>query len=502
VTLASHSGVDGHNLRGRVLRGLGWKVATQIVMQGSRAIVAVALARLLLPEQFGLAMMAVVVSSLALIFSDLALGAALIQRKELTEADRSTVFWLSVTVGLGFSCACALLAGPLAALYGEPRVESLFVLISPIFVLTALGSTHTTLLTREMDFKSLEIRMMVGTLAGAAVGVSAAAFGMGSEAVIIQYLTTSTACTLLVWVTLRWRPRLIFSVASLRSLGAYSARVFGSRVLWYVSRNADSLLIGRVLGAAALGAYTIAYNLMLVPFSKVAGPIQEVMFPAMARIQNDRARIGSIWLRVNHIVAAFALPAMLGLVVVAPEFVSVVLGDRWQAAVTPIQILAWVGALQSLVRLNGIVQQACDRADIMFRWALVTAAANLVAFGVGVSWGIVGVATAYAVANTVLQPANVWLTGRIVGVPFGTFWRNLAGTARATAVMLIAIVPLRQLLLAEHAGAELRLGAVVVAGAVVYVLACAVLDRPLLDELRSLRGRRAPRAVAAPAHAG
>ena len=492
---------DGHSLRGRVLRGLGWKVATQVVLQGSRAIVSVALARLLLPEEFGLAMMAVVVSTLALIFSDMALGAALIQRKELTQADRSTVFWLSVIVGTVFTTACALLAGPLAALYDEPRVESLFVLISPVFVLTALGSTHTTLLTREMDFKSLEIRMMLGTLAGAAVGVTAAAMGVGSEAIIIQYLITAATSTVLVWVTLRWRPSLIFSTATLRSLGGYSARVFGSRVLFYVSRNADSLLIGRFLGPAALGAYTVAYNVMLVPFSKLAGPIQEVMFPAMARIQDDRRRIGSIWLRVNHIVAAFALPGMLGLIVIAPEFVSVVLGDRWQAAVTPIQILAWVGVLQSLVRLNGSVQQACDRTDVMFRWSLLIASANLVAFAVGVSWGIVGVAVAYALTNTLLQPVNVWLTGRIVGISLATFCRNLAGTVRATAVMLAAIVPLRQLLVAEDVADSLRLAAVVVVGGAVYALAAALLDRPLLDELRSLRRGRAPRAVASPAPA-
>jgi O-antigen/teichoic acid export membrane protein len=400
-----------------------------------------------------------------------------------------------------FTAACALLAGPLAALYDEPRVESLFVLISPVFVLTALGSTHTTLLTREMDFKSLEIRMMLGTLAGAAVGVTAAAMGVGSEAIIIQYLITAATSTVLVWVTLRWRPSLIFSTATLRSLGGYSARVFGSRVLFYVSRNADSLLIGRFLGPAALGAYTVAYNVMLVPFSKLAGPIQEVMFPAMARIQDDRRRIGSIWLRVNHIVAAFALPGMLGLIVIAPEFVSVVLGDRWQAAVTPIQILAWVGVLQSLVRLNGSVQQACDRTDVMFRWSLLIASANLVAFAVGVSWGIVGVAVAYALTNTLLQPVNVWLTGRIVGISLATFCRNLAGTVRATAVMLAAIVPLRQLLVAEDVADSLRLAAVVVVGGAVYALAAALLDRPLLDELRSLRRGRAPRAVASPAPA-
>jgi PST family polysaccharide transporter len=342
--------------------------------------------------------------------------------------------------------------------------------------------------------------MMVGTLIGAVVGVSAAVAGAGAEAIIVQYLVTAASSTLLVWMTLRWRPTLQVSIASLRSLGGYSARVFGSRVLFYVSRNADSLLIGRFLGASALGAYTVAYNIMLVPFSKVAGPIQEVMFPAMSRIQDDRPRIGSLWLRVNHVVAAFSLPAMLGLVVAAPEFVTVVLGERWAAAVTPVQILAWVGFLQSLVRLNGSVQQACDRTDLMFRWALLIATANLAAFAVGVNWGIVGVAAAYAITNSLLQPVNVWLTGRIVGISVWTFCRNLLGTAQATALMLAAIVPLRQLLLGEGVSAFPRLLAIVVVGGLVYVVACLFFDRRLVAELRSLR-RRAPRGVPRPAAA-
>jgi O-antigen/teichoic acid export membrane protein len=344
--------------------------------------------------------------------------------------------------------------------------------------------------------------MMLGTLVGAAVGVTAAALGVGAEAIVAQYLTTAAVSTVLVWITLRWRPSLVFSIASLRSLGGFSARVFGSRVAFYVSRNADSLLVGRFLGPAALGAYTVAYNIMLVPFSKLAGPIQEVMFPAMARIQDDRERIGSIWLRVNHVVAAFALPAMLGLIVVAPDFVSVLLGDRWHAAVTPIQILAWVGVLQSLVRLNGSVQQACDRTDVLFRWSLLIAGANVVAFAVGVSWGIVGVSVAYAITNTLLQPVNVWLTGRIVGISLTTFCRNLAGVARATVVMLAAIVPLRALLVAGDVGAPARLAAVMLAGGVIYAVASALLDRKLLEELRALRRRRGPRGIASPAPAG
>jgi O-antigen/teichoic acid export membrane protein len=488
-------------LRSRVMNGLGWKLATQVVLQGSRAIVSVILARLLLPEEFGLAMMAVVVASLALIFSDLAFGAALIQRSELDQRDCSTVFWVSVAVGAVFSVACALGSAVLAQLYSEPRVAPLFLAISPIFFVTAVGTTHMTLLTRNMEFRRLELRTMISTLAGACVGVTAAALGAGAEAIIAQFLVTAAVGTTLLWFSLPWRPSFVVSLTSLRSLGGFSARVFSSRLLFYVSRNADSLLIGRFLGAAALGAYTIAYNIMLVPFAKIAGPIQEVLFPAFARIQDDRGRIGSIWLRTIHVVAAIALPAMLGLVVVAPDFVTVVLGPRWEPAIELIQILAWVGVLQSLVRLNSSVQQACDRTDLLLRWAVLIAASNVFAFAVGLTWGVVGVASAYAITNTLLQPLNMWQTGRIVGVSPWAFVMNLAGVAQATALMIAVILPLRALLVSEGVPAGARLVLVTGAGIAAYAGGCLWRDRRLVREVRSIVARRGRARTAVPAPA-
>jgi O-antigen/teichoic acid export membrane protein len=489
-TDSSPPATGSSGLRGRVVSGLAWKAATQLVLQGSRTIVSIALARLLLPEEFGLAMMAVVVSSLALIFSDLALGAALIQRKQLSQDDRSTVFWISVTVGSVLTGVGVLLAAPVADFYGEPRVEPLFAAIAPLFLVTALGSTHVALMTREMNFRGLELRLMGATLVGAAVGVVAAALGAGAMAIIAQHLTTAAVSTVLVWLACPWRPSLRVSIQSLRSIGSFSANVFGSRLLFYLSRNADSVLIGRFLGPAALGAYTIAYNIMLVPFSKLAGPVQEVLFPAFARLQDRPERMGEIWLRVNRTVAAVSLPAMTGLVVVAPDFVPVVLGQRWDAAVEPIQILAWVGFLQSLTRLNSSVLQARDRTGLLLRWSLLITGANIVAFAVGLTWGVTGVAAAYAISNTLLQPVNLWLTGRTVGVSLRRFIGSLSHVVQATALMAAAILPVRVILVAESVPAPARLATVVAIGLLTYAVACAWRAPELVDELRILRTRR------------
>lgn len=484
-------------LRARVLRGLGWKVVSFVSLQLSRLIVVVVLARLLSPRDIGLAAMVLAFSSLILVFSDLALGAALIQRRELSERDRSTVFWTSVGAGTLFMLIGFAVAGPISAFYGEPEVRALFLGFSLSFLVTALGSTHSALLVREMNFRSLELRLIAGNLAGAGVGIGLAAAGFGAWAIIAQQLAVAGTSTLLLWVFSGWRPHFVYSRESLRILGRFGGNVFGTRLLFYLSRNADNLLIGRFLGPAALGAYSIAYNIMLVPFEKIAGPVQDVLFPAFSRMQDLPTEMGSVWLRAIRFVAALTLPAMLGLAVVADDFVHVVLGSRWEAAVPVIQILAGVGFLQSLVRLNSSILQARDRTGLLFRWSLLVTGANVVAFAVGVQWGIVGVAAAYALSNILLQPVNVYLTARTVGISLLEFTRNLSGVTQAGLAMAVCVLGVRTLLVHEGLPPAARLLLSVLVGLAVYLPLVAWRAPEIVGELTQLRRGGPGRAAAA-----
>jgi O-antigen/teichoic acid export membrane protein len=483
------------DLRARVLGGVAWKVASQLVLQGSRIVVAVVIARLLAPHDYGLAAMALIFASLVLVFSDLALGAALVQRRELTEDDRSTVFWTSMAAGLAFTLAGIAASGPIARFYGEPAVRPLFAALSLAFVVTSLGTVQSAVLTRTMDFRRLELTVMVGNLGGAAVGVGAALGGAGAWAIILQQLVTASLCSLLLFAVCPWRPHLRFSGASLRSLRAFSANVFGQRVLYYLHRNTDNLLVGRFVGAAALGVYGLAYNVMLVPFTRLAGPLQEVLFPAFSRMQDDPRRIADAWIRVTRLVAALAMPALVGLAVVAPDFVQVVLGRRWAEAAPVLQILVWVGLLQSLQTLNSGILIALDRTRLLFRYSVAFFAAHLVAFLIGVHFGILGVATGYAISSTIVEPAFSWLTARTLGISPLEIPRALVGVAQAAAVMGVSLVAARALLVHAHAAPGLRLAALTLLGASIFAAACMWRAPEVMNEVRALLRRRTRAAV-------
>lgn len=478
------------SIRSSVLHGVGWKVVSQIVLQLSRIAVAVVIARLLSPRDFGLAGMALIFSSLVLVFSDLALGAALVQRPTLTERDRSTTFWIGVAAGLFFTGIGIAASGPLADFYGEPEVRPLFAALSLSFLVTSLGTTQTALLTREMNFRTLELRIMTGTIAGAAVGIALAVKGEGPWAIIAQQLTIAVVSTTILWAASPWRPRLVFSVASLRELAGFGGNVLGHRLLYYLHRNVDNLLVGRFIGPAALGAYSIAYNVMLVPFSRIAGPLQEVLFPAFARMQDDPDRIVRVWTRVTRLVASFSVPSLLGIIIVAPEFVHTVLGERWSEVVPLLRILAWVGLLQSLQTLNGDILQALDRTSLLLRYTIVFFLVHLTAFVIGLHWGVVGVAAGYAISSTIVEPLYAWVTCRTLGIPLRAFAGPLAGVFQAAALMSGFVLVLQRLLVHEGVPSGARLGLLVLAGAVAFAGTCAWRAPEITSDLRALAGGR------------
>jgi O-antigen/teichoic acid export membrane protein len=428
--------------------------------------------------------MALVFSSLAFLLADVGLASALVQREELREIDRSTAFWVSAALGTALTLAAVALAGPIASLYGEPEVENLFRVLSLSFLFTTLGTTQGALLIRDLQFRSLELRTMVNTAAGVATAIVIAARGGGAWALIGQQVVSTGVSTALLWRASNWRPHLVFSRESLRELIGFGGFVFGSRFLFYLNRNVDNFLVGRYLGAAALGPYTLAYNVMLIPLTRLAQPVQQVFFPAMTRIR-DPIRIGRLWLRASRVVAAVAAPALLGLAVVAPDFVVVVLGSQWDDAVPVLQILTWVGLLQALQGQNEAVLQTLARTRTLFRFSLVATAASIVAYAVGLAWGIVGVAAAYAVAMTVVEPYYAWLTARRVGVPLRDVIGAFRGVLEAAVSMAVIVLATRLLLVSLDVPPSLRLVAAIAVGVAVYVPLCRLRAPEVLRETRS-----------------
>jgi polysaccharide transporter, PST family len=488
---------DTSGIGSRIVSGVAWKALSQVTLQLSRMAVALVLARLLTPHDWGLAAMVLLFSGIVVVFTDNALGTALIQRRELLPGDRSTVFWTSVVIGLALMLGGFALAGPLAQFYGEPVVRSLFAVTSIGFFVSALRMTSTALLVRDMQFRTLELCQIAATLLGAVTGITMAVADYGAWAIVGQQLAETTALTVLVLCLMRWRPSLTFSVATLRRLGRFAGNVFAENLFFQAGRNSSTLLIGRFLGASSAGVYALATNVILVPFSRIAAPLQQVFFPAFSQMSDDRPRVADVWIRATRLVGAISIPSLVGLMIVAPDMVQVVLGPKWSEATRVIQVLAWVGIIQSVQALSAEVLLALNRSGTLLRFTMLWFATTIVAFAVGVHWGIIGIAVSYAAATTLIEPLRTFLTTRALEISFWTFVRAFGGVAQATALMALAVAGTRMALIESGAPTAARLMALVVIGAVVYALGLLWRAPEIRDEGRSVmagrRRRRAPR---------
>lgn len=489
------------DLRARMARGVAWKITSQAIAQGSRLVVGLLLARLLAPADFGLAALALTVVTGLQVLGDIGLGAALIQRPHLTEAERSTAFWCTLVLSVLLAGVMVAIAGPVAAFFHQPGLAPMLMALSSVVALNALSAVQKALLTRDLKFRSLESRQIAATLCGAVVALALAFSGAGAWAIAGQWITQAVVAAVLLWILCRWRPHLTVDRAALRSLGGFGLNVTGTQILFFLNRSTDNVLIGRGLGSAALGAYNIAYQLMLFPLTQVAGIVADVLYPALSRLQGDIAALRHTWLRTTRLVASVCAPVMLGLVAVAPDLVPVLLGEKWSAAIPVMQVLAPVGLLQSLQRFNSGVLQARDRTGALLRFSILSYALACVGFVAGLSFGITGVAVGYALATLAAAPIYLVITTRAAQGTVPEALRAIAGPVGAGAAAGVAAAVCGPACQAAGLDGHLpRLVLGVLAGALVYLPALRLLAPDVVADAlaaaRSLRDRRRPRAAA------
>jgi len=215
-----------------------------------------------------------------------------------------------------------------------------------------------------------------------------------------------------------------------------------------------------------------------------------VFSPAFSRIQDEPERIAATWARVARLMAAVTVPALAGLVVVAPDFVPLVLGEQWRASVPVVQVLAWVGIVQALQALNMDILMARDRTRTIFRFSILLCSAHLIAFSVGLQWGVIGVATAYAISTTLIEPISTVLAARSLGVSPMVFFRSVGRVFQAAIGMCLAVLLLREGLIDGDVAPAARLVMCIGFGAVVYGGLVLWRVPELAEEARNLLARR------------
>jgi PST family polysaccharide transporter len=225
--------------------------------------------------------------------------------------------------------------------------------------------------------------------------------GAGAYSLVAQTITAAAVSSLQLWLITDWRPKWGWSAREASGLWGFAGHLVGFNTINYFSRNADGMVIGRFLGADALGAYSLAYRIMVFPVQNLTFVATRALFPVMSRRQSFPDELGQLYLRTLSVIALFTAPMMAGLFVLREPFVLVVLGSKWTAVIQIIAFLAPVGFIQSLNCSTGTVFAARGRTDLLFRLGVFGAIVQVSAFLIGLRWGVTGVAACYLVANVI-----------------------------------------------------------------------------------------------------
>lgn len=404
--------------------------------QAFQFLVSIVMARLLLPSQFGETALVYSIAAFAQIFTDLGLSAAVVHANRVTEDLLSSAFWLNAISGVALTLVVSALAVPISLIYGEPDLVGLLILVSLNFTFS-LGAVQLALLERSFNFQRIAIVETSSSFIGMAAVPVAALLGLGVYSLVLGPLLTTCLLSASLWASVRWWPSRWASRATIHELWNFSRGLVGFNAVNYWSRNLDNLLLGGTVSSAELGYYNRAYNLMMIPVGQMGGVLMRVLYPALARMRDEPARMGRAWTRAVAVATgSITLPLTLTMAATAPALVEVLYGPRWTGMVTVLELLSLAAVPQILGAATGGPYRAAGRTGLLFKLGLVASACTVLAIIVGLPWGTTGVATALLINSWVCLPIVVAPLARILQLPLTQLLSPaIAGWAPAAATV-------------------------------------------------------------------
>lgn len=430
--------VEGH-LKTRALRGGVYTLVSQVGNNLIRMISLMTLGRILTPADYGTVAMITAITGFIMLFSDLGLSHATIQRQKLTQAQVSNLFWVNLGLALAMMLVVMALAPVLVWFYKKPELLWLTIGSSIGFIFAGLTVQHQALMLRQLRF-GLQVVIMIGsTTLGVAVGIGAAWLGAGAWSLVLIMLVDGLSRMIWVWSAFPWRPSRPSRGSGLISLLKFGGNLTGFNIVNYFARNLDHVLIGRVLGDYVLGLYSRAYELLLFPIRRITAPITSVAVASLSRVQNDPVRYRHYFLKTVYLIGLVTFPGVMYLINLSDVVIRVILGPRWAEAGVIFSIMGFSAIFQPVQNTWGWVLVSTGQTNRMFRWGIFSSAVCVISFIVGLPHGAKGVALSYTIAMLFLLVPSVWYAARRSPVSMGDFFGCLCRPLLATAVMGISL---------------------------------------------------------------
>lgn len=479
-----------------LLRGLAWTGSVRWLAQALSWVSTLVVARLLSPTDYGLVGMATIYVGLVQLVNQFGMGAAIVQQRDLSDEQVARVGGFSILAGIACAGLSLAFSGAVAAFFGEPAVRPVVAALSLTFVTAGVQVVPRALLLRDLEYRRLAWVDGLQAVSLTLATLTLAVWGMGYWALVLGALVSEALATAAVLVARPHRAALPFPFRSISGAVTFGGHLVVGRLAWYAYTNADTAVVGKVLGKAALGAYGFGWSIASIPVDRVSALVAGVTPAIFSAVQNDPPALRRYLKSLTEGLALVAFPASAGLFLVADDFVRFALGPAWEAAIVPLRILALYAGVRSLATLLPQVVVATGGSRLHMRYSLLAAVLLPLAFLAGSRWGTAGVALAWVVGYPlVIVPTYLRASLRALEMRAGEYLGALWPAFSSTLVMAAAVWAARLAFPAAWGPgprflASAALGAAVYAAAVRYAHASRL--RAFRDLLREVRRQESP----------
>ena len=413
-------------LKNKVIHGVSWKFAENIGIQGIHFIVQIVIARMLFPEDYAVIALISVFIAVANSFVESGLGTALIQKKDADQIDCSSVFYVNMLLAALLYYLLFISAPKISAFYSLDILTTVIRVQAISLFLGALNGVQIAILSQRMEFKKSFFAHAVGTISFGIVGISLAYYGFGVWALVFSKLTSSAAITIVLWKTVAWRPSLLFSTDSVRTLFNYGWKILTAGLIDTLYINLRKLIIGKTFDKKILGYYDRGDHLPNMLICSINNSVQAVMFPTFALLQDDREQLKAI-MRRSIITSSFIVfPAMVGLAIVAERVVIILLTEKWIGCVPFLQLACITYAFFPIHTTNLQVTKAVGRSDIFLRIEIIKKILELVIIFVSLPFGVYALVGSNAFFSIVSVFINAWPNKKIINYSIKEQWNDIA----------------------------------------------------------------------------
>lgn len=471
---------DG-NITKKTLYGMMWRFAERTGAQGISFIVSIILARILSPDDYGLVAMVTIFITISNVFIDSGLGVALIQKKDADDLDFSTVFYFNLVI-----CTCLYLllffSAPLIArFYRESQLTNIIRVLSITILISSVKNIQQSYVSRHLLFRKFFFSTIGGTIVSAVIGIIMAYNGFGVWALVFQQLSNTLIDTVILWVTVRWRPTWAFSFQRWKSLFSYGWKLLLSSLLNTLYENLRQLIIGRVYSSADLAYYNRGKQLPQFVVANLNTSIDSVLLPVMSDSQDDVARVKVMTRRSIQTSSFILWPVMIGMAAVAEPMVRILLTDKWLFSVPYIRVFCIACAFQPIHTANLNAIKALGRSDIFLKLEIIKKVIGVTIIVFSMQYGVFAMAVSQLIYNVIAQIINTSPNRRLLSYGYIEQIKDIIPFILLSVLMGICVYPLKYI----HVNYVLVLIIQIISGIIIYFVGAKLLNIDTLNYVLS-----------------